>query len=618
MGKIVVLRMIPSPGAALGGLAGRSAASDILNTRSEHTSAAVRKLFVQRKHIIAGLAGVALGLVALTSTGHASLNAYEPFNYTTSIPNGTASTATGFSGNWVCGTTPAIAGNLTYPALTTASSSLSSTGGRQSVSFASPLSSGTKYISFLFNQTGNNGANYCGVYFPNGGTGLFFGYGFNAIDATTGALRPGSIVTTGTATANATSLASSFTGTYGSTPYLVVIQIDFDTSGANDTVTIYVNPTANSATPGVAAKYTLTTFDVGTMTGIGFQRPGGAFGIIADEIRVGDTYGDVVGVGGVAPPTPPVITSVAPATGFTNGGTVVNITGSNFLAGATVKFGPNAATGISLTGATNITATTPAGIAGAVNVVVLNTNAVAGTNVNGFTYVVPPPPPVPQPTIVPGSVVMVGSNLILVWQGKTNTTCLLLSSTNVAPGSAWTSVATNIFGSDGRSTNSVPVNLGEPNRFYGLSVPSDIVVVQAPAGLQTIPSGSTNAIGLAWIASSTPGVVGYQIFYGTVSGAMTNSITVGNVTSANVSGLVSGQTYFLTIIALTATGQSVASDTISAQTDTEVASFRCLTWPRYSRRRPPLTPLTRASPTLLIGHATGMRAKAIFTSTTIT
>ena len=93
---------------------------------------------------------------------------------------------------------------------------------------------------------------------------------------------------------------------------------------------------------------------------------------------------------------PPVITGVAPGTGLTNGGTVVTITGSHFLPGVAVRFGANAATGVSLTGSTNITATTPAGLPGAVNVVVVNTNALASTNLNGFNYVLPPTPLPPK------------------------------------------------------------------------------------------------------------------------------------------------------------------------------------------------------------------------------
>jgi CxxC motif-containing protein (DUF1111 family) len=529
----------------------------------------------------AGTLGTAFCLAIWTHSVDASLNAYEPFDYTTSIPNGTASTGTGFTGNWTCGTTPSISAGMTYLDLPSANGSLSATGGRQTVAFADPLSSGTKWISFLFNMAGNNGGNHCGVYFPNGGTGLFFGYGLNPISPTTGALRPGSILTTGTPAATASSLASGFTGTYGTTPYLVAIKIDFNTSGANDTVTIYINPTANSATPVVAAAYTVTTFDVGTIAGIGFQNAGGGFAIKADEIRVGDSYADVVGGGVVVSPTAPVITGVAPASGLTTGGTVVTITGSNFLAGVTVKFGPNIATGVSLTGSHGITATTPSGAPGPVDVVVVNTNAVSGTNLNGFTYVLPPPAPLPPPTLVSGSVLMSGSNLTFVWLGRTNTTSVLLSSTNVGSGSTWTPVATNLFGGDGLSTNSLTVNRDEPKRFYGLSMPSEIVVVLAPTSLQTISSGSSNAIGLGWVASATPEVIGYRVVYGTDSLNLTNAVDVGNVNSAIISGLISGQTYYLAVIALTADGQSLAMDAaITAQPDVEasiVALFNAFT-----------------------------------------
>ncbi len=519
---------------------------------------------------IAGLLGAVFCLVVLTNTGYASLNAYEPFNYTTSIPNATASASSGFTGNWTSGTTPAIAAGMTYAGLPTVNSSLSSTSGRQTENFTAPLSSGTKWISFLFNLTGNNGGNICGVYFPNGGTGLFFGYGLAPFSGTQGGLGLGSINTVSTATSGATSLASSFLGTYGTTPYLVAIKIDFNTSGANDTVTVYLNPTANSATPVVAATYTVSSFDVGTITGIGFQNSGGGFAIKADEIRVGDSYADVVGNSGPSP-LAPVITGVAPGTGLTNGGTVVTITGSNFLAGATVKFGANVGTSILLAGSTNITATTPAGVPGAVNVVVENTNTVSGTNLNGFTYLLPPPLPPMRPVIVPGSVVSSGTILNFVWLGGTNTSSVLLTSTNLTPGATWTPLATNIFGSDGRSTNNLPVNPGEAKRFYGLSLPTDIVVVFAPTNLHSFPSGFTNAIGLAWTASPSAGVIGYRVFYGTNSLYMTNSIDVGNVTSAIISGLISGQTYYLAVIALTASGQSLAVDaTISAQTDSNV------------------------------------------------
>jgi hypothetical protein len=243
-----------------------------------------------------------LALLAPLGLSHATAAVYEPFDYTGSVANGTAATGEGFTGNWTCGASASVAAGLTYPDLPVANGSLSSTSGRQSVNLATPLASGTKWISFLFNMTGNNGGNYCGVYFPNGGTGLYFGYGFSAISSAQGKLGLGSINTVGTAPQGAASLASTFTGTYGTTPYLVVLKIDFNTSGA-DTVTVYINPIANQETPGVAATYTVTT-DVGTITGIGFQNSGGGFPIVADEVRIGDTYGEAISAV-TAPPAAP-------------------------------------------------------------------------------------------------------------------------------------------------------------------------------------------------------------------------------------------------------------------------------------------------------------------------
>jgi hypothetical protein len=82
------------------------------------------------------------------------------------------------------------------------------------------------------------------------------------------------------------------------------------------------------------------------------------------------------------------ITSIAPVTGTTLGGTVVTLTGTGFATGATVAFGGAAATGVVITDATSANVTTPAHAAGAVDVVV----AQGGQSVTlaaGFTYVTP-------------------------------------------------------------------------------------------------------------------------------------------------------------------------------------------------------------------------------------
>ncbi|MBB6142854.1 hypothetical protein HNQ77_000798, partial [Silvibacterium bohemicum] len=61
----------------------------------------------------------------------------------------------------------------------------------------------------------------------------------------------------------------------------------------------------------------------------------------------------------------PTVSSVSPNSGSNSGGTAVTITGTNFATGAAVKFGTAAATNVVVVNSTTITATTPAGSAGA-------------------------------------------------------------------------------------------------------------------------------------------------------------------------------------------------------------------------------------------------------------
>ncbi len=91
------------------------------------------------------------------------------------------------------------------------------------------------------------------------------------------------------------------------------------------------------------------------------------------------------GQGGTTNPAP-TVTGVLPASGTTAGGTAVTVSGTGFLAGATVTLGGTAASNVTVVNSTTITATTAAHAAGAVNVVVTNTDSQSGTLPNGYTY----------------------------------------------------------------------------------------------------------------------------------------------------------------------------------------------------------------------------------------
>lgn len=86
----------------------------------------------------------------------------------------------------------------------------------------------------------------------------------------------------------------------------------------------------------------------------------------------------------------PTVAQLTPSSGPTTGGTSVTISGANFL-GSTVTFGGVAATSVSVTSSTSITAVTPPrSTAGAVPVVVTNGDG-QSASFSSFTYTTPGP-----------------------------------------------------------------------------------------------------------------------------------------------------------------------------------------------------------------------------------
>ena len=510
-------------------------------------------------------AGTSANSTEMSATPTAFVNVYEPFNYS-SLADGTAVTGTGESGTWTCGSSaPSIVTGLTYTGLPTANSALSSTGGRQYVSLASPLSSGTKWISFLFKtSSGNPGANINGVYFPNGGTGLWFGFGLNPYSATQGQLGIGSMDTTGTSALGATGLLQLGLGNYGNT-YLVAMQIQFNTSGANDTVTVYLNPTANASAPGVTAAGTYSSFDVGTITGIGLN-VGGATTLTVDEIRTGNSYGDVSGY--VPPPTAP--TGLTATAGVNSVGlswnTVSGATGYNVMRGTT-------------TGVYTVT-----------NSVALNTNydnlAVGGTT---YFYVVQATnssgaspnsaevsaTPTIEPPGTPSGLTATGTNgaVNLSWSPAVgaasynvkratssgfevtiaNVATTSYSDTSVINGTPYfyTVSSTNAAG---ESANSSEVS-ATPN-----------VPPAAPTGL-TATAGN-NQVTLAWTGSA--GAVSYSIKRSTTSGSGYSTIgsTTAPTTTYTDSTAVKRTQYFYVVSAVSGYGESGNSSPEATATPT--------------------------------------------------
>jgi beta-glucanase (GH16 family) len=119
----------------------------------------------------------------------------------------------------------------------------------------------------------------------------------------------------------------------------------------------------------------------------------------------------------------------------------------------------------------------------------------------------------------------------------------------------WTNNFPMIAG-DG-TTKSIMAPMTNIAMFFHLRIPP--VVVLPPTNLHQFPLGSTNAIGLAWTASLSPGITNYRVFYSDTNGTTTNLTDLGNVSSTTITGLTPGDTYAVSIIAMSPNGQSSAA-----------------------------------------------------------
>lgn len=82
----------------------------------------------------------------------------------------------------------------------------------------------------------------------------------------------------------------------------------------------------------------------------------------------------------------PTVSGVSPSTGAAAGGDLVTISGSGFTGATGVTFDGDPAADFNVVSDASIAAVTPAGVAGAVDVVVTNTNGPSTTGTDAYTY----------------------------------------------------------------------------------------------------------------------------------------------------------------------------------------------------------------------------------------
>jgi IPT/TIG domain len=243
----------------------------------------------------------------------------------------------------------------------------------------------------------------------------------------------------------------------------------------------------------------------------------------------------IVAFSAVSGPAPSV-NSVSPNSGSTVGGTPVTITGTNFLAGATVTFGGINATNVAVVNSTTVTVTTPAGSTGAATVAVTNPGGQNASLANAFTYIAPPT----VSSITPSSGPVAGGTGVTItgigFLAGATVTIGGTAATKVVVVNSTTITATTPAGSVGAATVTV-TNSGQSG-----SLANGFTYIGQPTVSSVSPNSGSTLGGTVVTIKGTNFAVGATVTFGGTSATnviVVNSTMITVTTPARSSGTVS-------------------------------------------------------------------------------
>jgi hypothetical protein len=270
----------------------------------------------------------------------------------------------------------------------------------------------------------------------------------------------------------------------------------------------------------------------------------------------------------------PTVTSITATAGPTAGGTTVTITGTNLTGATAVTFGATAASGFTVNSATQITATTPVGSAGTVDVRVTTVGGTSATSAaDQFTFVAAPTvtslSPNSGPAVGSASVTITGTNLSgasAVTFGTTAATGFTVNSatsiTATAPAGSGT-VNVRVTTEGGTSASSAA------DQFSYLSAAQSSASValthNQPSANFTAVTGGGGTGTLSYSVSPTlPTGLSLSTSTGAITGSptVTSSATTYTVTVTDANSATASNTFSLTVNAAVTATQAVAFTTL--------------------------------------------------------
>lgn len=316
-------------------------------------------------------------------------------------------------------------------------------------------------------------------------------------------------------------------------------------------------------TTGVTFGGTAASFTVNSLSQITATTPAHAAGTV--DVAVTTGVGTATATAAFTYLPPPTVTGIAPNKGSTVGGMPVVITGTNFTGATLVNFGARSAS-FTVTTATQITATSPAGNAGAVDVTVTAPGGTSSTNAaDRFTYFAPPTVTSITPNNGPlggaTAVTITGTNFTgatTVKFGSNTTTFTVSSATQIAANSPAGSagivdVTVTTPGGTSATSASDHFTYGSPQTWVS-SFGSDANQCTRAAPCQTFNAAMTNTIPGGEIDVLDPGDFGPLIITKAISidsealgvgGILTSPATSGIVINAGIKDVVNLRGLFL-------------------------------------------------------------------------
>ena len=278
-----------------------------------------------------------------------------------------------------------------------------------------------------------------------------------------------------------------------------------------------------------------------------------------NAIAVGSAYSPS-NVGSVAYTiqSSPVVTGIQPATGTTAGGTSVTIAGTGFTGATAVNFGNVAATSVKVNSSTSITAVSPAGSSGTVDIRVVTSGGTSPTSAaDQFTYAVPLPvvqsiTPTVGPTAGGIPVTITGTNFTGATAVKFGGIAVS-SFTVVPPGNSITTV------SPAGSNGTVDITVVSPNGTSATSSADQFTYASGPAVGSISPSSGPVAGGTSVTITGTNFTGATAVKFGGTAAASFTVVPPGNsITTVSPAG--SNGTVDITVVSPNGTSATSSAD----------------------------------------------------------